>query len=297
MKFDKCTKIDQESFYLTLVFNTPLNYSSFFEKIIWLKKYIQNKKVHTTIICGEPMVLEFGDHYLDKNIISVIENLFLAFSNLYIEVYYDLLAECSIFKSIIDKLLILNKSNWFFAPEFYSPSSLKKYNLFIENLDYLKKNSRLSVTSFIICDNSKFLDKHIYNCLVNKFPDEHILMIPRQGEEELFYSNQGFGNLSNNKINYILSNNMENKKVSYHELLLNGNNNFEHYYCDIVNHVVLDMSGNVYSCLTGFSKKEIIFSSGDEKEFLSKFKYIRCPYKKCLYDDCMSVYYESVGSR
>jgi len=287
----KCTKLNEDGFGLTLFLNTPQKTGELSKKLSWLKEHTGGRKVNVILFCGEPMVPEFGSHVLPDN----LGKLFLSLNSIFkdklnIEIYSDLLVPHDSFKDIVYSLIpFKTKFSWKFTPEFYSETSMKDLVLFMRNFEFIQKSDCLGITSFIISEANKSLDKHIYETLIKKFPKASIYPTPKQGEEYFFYTSR-IGSLENTTPSHQIIEDLDVvQKVSYQEIIVRGYNNFKNFYCDTKNHAVMDLSGNLYACMSAYAHKDILFSKGTKKNFLYKLGYTRCTYASCDYDDNMSV--------
>jgi hypothetical protein len=114
-------------------------------------------------------------------------------------------------------------------------------------------------------------------------------MTPKQGEESSFFYKL-IGTYDGSKATHDIFFKESKTSVCYPEMLEKGFNKFKGFNCDTENHVVMDMSGNLYSCMTAYSQKDFLFIDGTKEEFLSKLHYTKCSYDSCKYDDNMSVF-------
>ncbi len=291
MKIYQCIKLDKSFFHLTVFLNTQVDYTSFLKTLSLLKEHISEKKIMVILFCGEPMVESFGNHFLPKDIDTLFLHLYNIFKDkLNIDIYSDLLIQEDEFLKTIEYLLPFNnKFSWRFTPEYYSPSSLKFTKLFKKNFELVYSKGCLGETSFIITENNYEMDKILYEDLVKLFPKAKINMIPKQGEESLNIIKSSFlENEVTHNIIYV-KDNFNSQDISYSEILYREFNKFKGMYCDTQNHIVIDMLGRVYPCMTAFSNKNTFISELSKDYFNLKDKTFVCPYDVCKYDDSMSV--------
>lgn len=292
MDIVKCTKIHNEGFGLTIFMNTTLDYSKLTRHLRWVKDHIGDRELMLILFGGEPMVPEFGEHHLPDNLGSIFLTLSSIFKdNLNIDIYSDLLVPKDKLKTILDCLSPFQiRFSWRFTPEFYSPNSMNNFDLFKENFKLIQDMGCMGETSFIITESSYMMDKYLYENLKDLFPKSPILMTPKQGEESSFFY-KVIGTYDGSKATHEISfKELKTIKVCYPEILEKGFNKFKDFQCDTKNHAVMDLSGNLYSCLTAYSQKNFLFTEGDKEEFMAKLQYTICSYNSCNYDDNMSVF-------
>ena len=292
MEILKCSKIHDEGFGLTIFTNTLFDPAIFFERLSWIKEHIKDRDIQIIFFGGEPMVPEFGNHKFTAE----WESLFLTIPHILkkkveVEIYSDLIVEHQSFRNMVDRLKVYDSFvSWKFTPEFYPPTSMSNFVWFMINFKYIYETPYLGNTSYIISSESDAFDKIAYQTISESFPKADIHMQAKPGEEDFFWGKGSLGSLEEAPKSHLVSYGSSSvREVSLPELVTENLNHFKGMFCDTRDHVVLDLSGNLYSCMTGYKNRDLLFSEGTKQEFLSKLNFTKCPYECCLYDDNMSV--------
>jgi len=277
-----------EGFCLTIFLNTELDLPALHIKLLWLQEHLAGKAITVILFCGEPMVSKFGEVKITPRVIIplMLRLIDLFGDRVSIDIYTDLICH----RESIDQVVASLKEHlcWRFTPSYYSPHSSKSYFNFIENFEYLYNTPYLGETSFIIFEKRYFIDLQVFQNMLKTYPDAKVTLTPKQGEEEYFFKTVCKG-ISGRPAFKLVYDDSKISCVCYNELLGKSLNSFKHFRCDTSKHAVLDMRGNLYSCMSGFADKTPIYVGFDKTDFLTKLDFFICSYDACTYDDSMSV--------
>ena len=246
----------------------------------YLNPVLKNRKLHAFIFLGDPQIPELGSevfNILDITSVSKILRDHLDTLELTIEVYSSFNKDYKSITKLIDTMDCL-EVYWKVSPLYYFKNNIKD---FIKNISLCKQCDVLGEITCIVRDSYKKEDSYIYSILKNIFKEELITTAPLRGEECLY------NNTSNYVTHELEFTNSKKIKVSFYKLQC-LKLSFFGLKCDILNHLEVTLSGDFYSCSTGYELQQCLPNSNKQSlyQVCSDFT---CPYSSCKHNDNMSL--------
>ena len=283
MRVTKCTNLSGTAkFGLNIIATSSYNRIPFEESLSMLRASLGDRDIHSFLFLGDPQIRELGGEVFQEPLLNAIPSLVksLGNENQEIEIYSTFDYPTEEIDCIIKALKDIC-SFWKVSPLYFFKNN---FNLFLKNISLFHKANVLGETTYIIRDEFKELDLRNFNLFKTVFKNAEVSLAPKRGEESNFEKKDSY---ESHEVTYksgiterLSFYNLQGKQLSYRGL-----------FCDLKNHLEIDLSGNIYSCSTGFENKEVLLTHGfSDKELNAVLRSnYPCPYRACIHNDNMSL--------
>jgi len=275
----RCTNThDPDLFGLNIIMDSKFDESGFIKALINLNTLLDNRKIHAFIFLGDPQIHELGSEVFNiGDIVSVARLLrdYVLTEELSVEVYSSFKNDFNETKEMIKKMNSL-EIPWKVSPFHFHQENFKNFLL---TLNVCKASGVLGEITCLTRQGWEINDERNYQIIKTLFGETLLSQAPLRGEESSFKNKC---NYTTHKLEYT---DKDAEALSYYEL--QGKDiSYKGMFCDINNHLELDLSGNLYACSTAYENKDIIDPEEHLEKICSSFK---CPYSRCKHNDNMSL--------